>query len=34
MGKDKALCKDGMLPEALVPSDDALELFDVMGAGA
>ena len=31
MGKDKAL-RDGTLPEALVPpSDDALELCDMMG---
>jgi hypothetical protein len=30
MGKDKALF-NGMLPEVLVPSDDALELFDMMG---
>ena len=32
MGKDKAL-RNGMLPEVHVPSDDALELFDmVVGA--
>ena len=30
MGKDKAL-RDGRLPEILIPSDDALELFDMMG---
>ena len=30
MGKDKAL-RDGTLPEVLIPSDDALELFDMMG---
>ena len=30
MGKDKAL-HDGALPEVLIPSDDALELFDMMG---
>ena len=30
MGKDKALC-DGTFPEVLIPSDDALELFDMMG---
>ena len=29
MGKDKSL-RDGTRPEALVPSDDALELFDMM----
>ena len=30
MGKDKSL-RNGTLPEVLVPSDDALELFDMMG---
>ena len=30
IGKEKALC-DGRLPEVLIPSDDALELFDMMG---
>ena len=30
MEKDKAL-RDGRLPEVLIPSDDALELFDMMG---
>ena len=30
MGKDKAL-RNGMLSEVLIPSDDVLELFDMMG---
>jgi hypothetical protein len=30
IGKDKALC-NGTLPEVHIPSDDALELFDMMG---
>ena len=30
MGEDKVLC-NGRLPEVLIPSDDALELFDMMG---
>ena len=30
MGKDKALC-NGTLPEVLIPSDEALELFDMIG---
>ena len=30
MGKDKAL-RNGRLLEVLIPSDDALELFDMMG---
>ena len=30
MGKEKVLCDD-RLPEVLIPSDDALELLDMMG---
>jgi hypothetical protein len=30
IGKEKAL-RDGRLPVVLIPADDALELFDMMG---